>query len=75
MEVIAAKPTEARPGSAEKLEVMRLRVAAGRSCFHPDDNQIIWKSVTLKSDTVSLKELYDIAIENLHDYADEGEEK
>jgi hypothetical protein len=30
-------PTDARPGSEEKIFVMAERTAAGRSCFHPKD--------------------------------------
>jgi hypothetical protein len=30
-------PTDARPGSKEKIAVMAERTAAGRSCFHPRD--------------------------------------
>jgi hypothetical protein len=33
----AEEPTFALPGSAEKIEVMRQRVARGQSCFHPLD--------------------------------------
>ena len=32
-----AKPTSAQPGSAEKVEVMRLRVIAGEEIFHQRD--------------------------------------
>lgn len=32
-----ASATTAAPGSREKIEVMRQRVSAGKSCFHPDD--------------------------------------
>lgn len=30
-------PTEARPGTSEKIDVMRERVRRGQSPFHPDD--------------------------------------
>lgn len=30
-------PTDARPGTAEKLEAMRLRALAGESLWHEDD--------------------------------------
>lgn len=32
--------TEARPGTLEKLEVMRMRMERGESCFHPDDPRV-----------------------------------
>ena len=32
-----AAPTKALPGSAEKIKIMRERVARGESCFHPGD--------------------------------------
>jgi hypothetical protein len=31
------RPTEAAPGSEEKIAIMAERAAAGRSCFHPKD--------------------------------------
>ena len=31
------RPTDARPGTAEKLAVMRKRLSEGESLFHPDD--------------------------------------
>lgn len=31
------KPTQARPGSREKVELMAERMASGNGCFHPDD--------------------------------------
>jgi len=34
----AVKPTRARPGTKEKVEVMRMRVALGQSLNHPKDN-------------------------------------
>ena len=36
----AAERTAARPGSPEKIEVMRRRVARGEALFHPDDEPI-----------------------------------
>ena len=36
----AREPTLARPGSPEKLEVLRRRVARGEALFHPDDEPI-----------------------------------
>lgn len=32
-----AHPTKAVPGSAQKIQVTRLRIERGESCFHPDD--------------------------------------
>ena len=32
-----AEPTQARPGTAEKVDVMVARAEAGESVFHPDD--------------------------------------
>ena len=34
----AVKPTRARPGTKEKVEVMRMRVALGQTLTHPKDN-------------------------------------
>lgn len=34
---LPAVPTDALPGTPEKVEVMARRVARGESCFHPDD--------------------------------------
>lgn len=36
----ALESTEARPGTADKIEVMRQRVTAGQSPFHQDDPKI-----------------------------------
>ena len=33
-----AEPTNARPGSQEKIDVMAKRIAANQHCFAPDDN-------------------------------------
>lgn len=33
-------PTQALPGSWEKVEVMRKRAASGYAIFHPDDAQL-----------------------------------
>ena len=35
--VTPSEPTQAKPGSPEKIEVMRQRVERGESPFHPDD--------------------------------------
>lgn len=35
--VPAEEPTEARPGTVEKIEIMRARIEQGQSPFHPDD--------------------------------------
>lgn len=34
----ASQPTSARPGSSEKIEILRERVSMGESLWHPDDN-------------------------------------
>jgi hypothetical protein len=34
-----AKPTEAQPGSKEKIEVLSKRVLAGEALWHPQDRQ------------------------------------
>lgn len=34
---LPARPTDARPGTPAKVEVMRLRVARGERAFHPHD--------------------------------------
>jgi len=36
--VPAAQPTRAKPGTKEKVEVMRLRVQLGQATLHPKDN-------------------------------------
>lgn len=32
--------TQARPGTEEKIEVMRSRIEKGESCFHPSDERL-----------------------------------
>lgn len=32
-----SRPTSAPPGSRQKVEVMRARIARGEECFHPND--------------------------------------
>lgn len=39
MPPIDKHPTSAEPGTAEKIEVMRIRYAAGKHIHHPDDNR------------------------------------
>lgn len=38
----APKPTDAIPGSTEKIEVMRARYSAGEAVFHRDDPRFVW---------------------------------
>ena len=38
--IAASERTSARPGSLEKIEIMRERVARGEDLFHPDDARI-----------------------------------
>jgi hypothetical protein len=35
------EPTEARPGSLGKIEILRERFAAGVELFHPGDEQVL----------------------------------
>jgi hypothetical protein len=52
MAITPEQSTDAWPGSAGKIEIMRERVARGESCFHPDDPK--WYAVLpLLCDTVS----------------------
>ena len=57
------KPTAAPPGSREKLEVIRLRVERGEELWHPKDPRIEWEHCTMKSQSVSLKELWEAYID------------
>lgn len=45
-----AEPTEASPGSLEKIRVMRERLERGESCFHPGDPRMCRRQ---NGDTVS----------------------
>jgi hypothetical protein len=38
--VLPAMPTQARPGSADKIEVLRARVERGESLHHPEDERV-----------------------------------
>ena len=61
MPTMARWPTDALAGSAEKIEVMRLRVEVGESLWHPCDNmdQIVTQRLTR---TPSLRELFVVPI-------------
>jgi len=53
-------PTEAVPGTEEKIRVMADRISLGVSCFHPEDphwyDEIESKPVILKPATLGLRE-------------------
>jgi hypothetical protein len=34
------RPTAARPGTAEKVDILTERAAAGENLFHPEDGRI-----------------------------------
>lgn len=42
----AAKKTESRPGSIEKIRVMRKRAARGEAIIHPDDTNVIARTAS-----------------------------
>ena len=46
-------PTNAAPGSATKVEILRQRIADGEELFHPDDTRFV------DSDPVTIKEIMD----------------
>lgn len=48
------EPTDATPGSFEKLEVMRKRKEAGRSVFHKGDRRVEQGYIRLRGNTDSL---------------------
>lgn len=54
-------PTTATPGSAEKLEIMRLRVMAGCTIFHPDDSRLEHAPYNHKTYIMSLKDFFESA--------------
>ena len=49
--------TAARPGSEEKIEIMRQRQAAGQQIFHPKDERIEWKRYTCNTEFISVDEM------------------
>jgi hypothetical protein len=67
---LARKPTQAAPGSAEKIAVMCLRFERKQSCFHPDDRRIEWERYTPRSDNVSLSGLMETMRESFRDRSD-----
>jgi hypothetical protein len=54
-------PTQAEPGSAEKVEILRLRYAAGCTIFHPEDRRIEHWLYNRKTYILSLKEICEAA--------------
>lgn len=56
---LAAKATQAPPGTPEKIEVMRTRYAAGQQIFHPKDAVIVWERYTVKDELISFIGLFE----------------
>jgi len=70
---VTRKPTTAKPGSAEKIEVMRKRARRKAPLFHPDDPRIEWERYTPRGDSVSLSGLFDTLRESFRDRSDGDE--
>ena len=54
---LPAKPTKHRPGSAEKVEVLRRRVEAGESLWHPDDETVLSDRPNYATDAYMMRKL------------------
>lgn len=48
-----AVPTDARPGSAAKIDILHRRVIAGESLWHKDDKELKWTTES---------EIFDISV-------------
>lgn len=55
---IPAEPTDAPPGSEDKIRVMEERAARGESLFHPDDRQSQTKAKQIKANLTRLAKIY-----------------
>lgn len=59
----ARRRTTALPGTPAKIEIMRERVAAGQSPFHPRDEVLDLRRFPVSLRTFRVRELCDIARE------------
>lgn len=54
----ASRPTSARPGSEEKVEVLRQRVEAGEALWHPDDERVLTDRPSSYTDNCIMRRIY-----------------
>lgn len=52
-----SKPTKARPGSEEKIRVIRARVAAGEELWHPADETVLTDRPSSTADSCLMRRL------------------
>lgn len=64
------KPTKAEPGSREKLEILKQRLAAGQPLFHSKDRRIEYTRYNRKADFVSVNALLEAMAERFGQRAD-----
>lgn len=64
-------PTEAFPGTPEKIAILRQRLERGESLWHPEDRRIEWELATMKCEMVSLNELWHALREREMRYTDD----